>query len=239
MPLEAAGWDASAPAWINHLDKETTRRFVLDEPMLSECGDVRGLQVLDAGCGEGRFCRMLSERGAITTGIDLTEPLIQEAQRRHPEGRYEVGNAEALPYQDASFDLVISYIVLLDIDDFRTAIREMARVLKPGGKAVVSNLQSFVTTKETPWIEDEAGNRLHIAVDNYNDEIRMAVEWLGISIINYHRPLNFYVNAFLQSGFQLEKFLEPIPSKEAAEQYPILATYFRVPYMNLMTWRKQ
>ncbi|MBC8063684.1 MAG: methyltransferase domain-containing protein, partial [Chlorobia bacterium] len=235
---EAAGWDASAQAWIDTVQNDSNRKFVLDEPMLAECGQVSRKQVLDVGCGEGRFCRMLTERGATTTGIDITVGLIEEARKRHPEGSYDVGNAEALPYNAASFDIVVSYVVLLDIPDFRAAIREMARVLKPGGKAVVSNLQSYATTIERPWMKDEAGNKLHFAMDNYNEEVGTAVEWEGISIYNYHRPLHSYLNAFLESGLQLVKFLEPLPSLESIQETPSLADYLRVPFMNLTTWLK-
>jgi SAM-dependent methyltransferase len=238
MPNQAAGWDASAQAWIDTVANDVNRSHVLDKPMLAECGLVRGVQALDVGCGEGRFCRMLAERGAETTGIDITSELIAEARRLHPEGKYEEGNAESLPYEDNSFDLVVSYVALLDIPDFRAAIREMARVLKPGGKVVVSNLQSYATTVERPWIKDEEGKRLYFIMDNYNEEVGTAVHWSGISIFNYHRPLNFYINAFLESGLQLVRFLEPLPSIESVEELPVLASYLRVPYMNLMTWRK-
>lgn len=206
--------------------------------MLSECGDVDGLTVLDAGCGEGRFCRMLAERGARVTGIDITSALIEEARLRHPAGQYAVGNVENLPYEDDEFDIVVSYVVLLDVQDFRAAIREMARVLKHGGRAIVSNLQSFATTRDRPWIRDAEGNKLYFSMDNYNEEVGTAVEWEGISIFNYHRPLHSYMNAFLECGLQLEKFLEPLPSVQAVEAEPALADYLRVPFMNLMTWRK-
>lgn len=238
MISEAAGWDASAQAWIDTVQNDLNRKYVLDGPMLSECGDVDGRKILDAGCGEGRFCRMLAERGARVTGIDITAALIEEARRRHPDGEYTVGHVETLPYDDATFDLLVSYVVLLDVKDFRAAIREMARVLKPGGRAAVSNLQSFATTIERPWVRDAEGNKIHFAMDNYNEEVGTAVAWEGISIFNYHRPLHFYINAFLESGLQLVKFLEPLPSSEAVKEAPSLADYLRVPFMNLTTWRK-
>ena len=238
MVSEAAGWDASAQAWIKCVQNDLNRKYVLDQPMLSECGEVGGLEVLDAGCGEGRFCRLLAERGAKATGIDITAALIEEARRQHSEGRYEVGDVERLPYADSMFDIVVSYVVLLDVRDFRAAIFEMARVVKPGGKVVVANLQSFATTRNQPWVKDEAGNKLFFAMDNYNEEVGAAVEWAGVSIYNYHRPLHAYLNAFVESGLLLTKFLEPVPEPEAVRAEPNLADYLRVPFMNLSTWRK-
>ena len=76
-------WRELAPAWIGETraGKNASRDGLLDGPMLEACGDVRGLRVLDCGCGEGRFCRMLVERGAeYALGLDLCEPMIRAAQ---------------------------------------------------------------------------------------------------------------------------------------------------------------
>lgn len=238
MPREAAGWDASADAWIKNVAQDLNRIYVLDPPMLAECGDVSGRRVIDIGCGEGRFCRMLAERDAIVSGLDPTASFIDLAKEKHPDGDYRVGFAESLPYPDEFFDVVVSYVVLLDVEDYVRAIGEMARVLKPGGRAVVSNLQAFCTTREVAWIKDEEGNNLYVAVDNYLEERADTIEWNGISITNYHRPLHAYLNAFIAKGFQLAKFLEPVPSEEAVRKEPRLADYYRVPYMHVMTWAK-
>ncbi len=237
MP-EAAGWDASADAWIETVEHDLNRVCVLDQPMLEQCGTVAGRRVLDIGCGEGRFARMLAERGAEVSGIDPTAAFIEVAKAKHPEGDYRVGVAEDLPYPDASFDLLISYVALVDIPDFRTAISEMARVLRPGGRAVVSNLQSFATARLDPWIEDAQGNRLYFSLDNYMEERADDVAWKGISITNFHRPLSAYLESFLANGFILKRFIEPLPSDEAIRKFPRLADYYRVPWMHLTTWEK-
>lgn len=238
MISEAAGWDASAQAWIKSVEVDATRLYVLDAPMLAECGVVEGKLVLDAGCGEGRFSRMLAGRGAVVFGIDPTSDFIELAKQRHPAGDYRVGVAERLPFPDESFDLVISYLVILDVEDYLGAISEMVRVLKPGGKIVLANLQSFATTRVDPWVEDAAGNRLHVAVDNYSEERGDAVAWNGISIVNYHRPLSSYINAFIDQGLVLSRFLEPLPSKESIQKVPRLSEYLRIPFMLVMSWHK-
>ena len=92
------GWSKSAGPWLRLMEKgDPNRVLLLDEVMLGLCGDVRGLDVLDAGCGEGRFCRMLAARGARTIGIDPTGELIAEARRRQPGGVFHESGAEALP----------------------------------------------------------------------------------------------------------------------------------------------
>src|SRR5262245_29554227 len=77
-------WKQLAPAWIRQ-DRDgpnPVREGLLDRPMIQACGDVRGLTVLDSGCGEGRFCRMLLDCGAkLVIGIDLCGPLIHAASQ--------------------------------------------------------------------------------------------------------------------------------------------------------------
>ena len=86
--------------------------------MLRLADDVSGLRVLDAGCGEGRFCRMLGERGASVTGIDPTPLLIAAAHERHPGGEYALATSERLPYAHNSFDLVVNYVSLVETADY-------------------------------------------------------------------------------------------------------------------------
>jgi SAM-dependent methyltransferase len=160
-----SGWDASAQAWIDAIGDDPNRNVLLDPEMLDVCGDVRGKRVLDVGCGEGRFCRMLAGRGAEATGIDPTPGLIAEAERRGAAGAYVRGVAEQLPFADAAYDLVISYVTLVDIAGYREAIAEMTRVLRPGGSLVACNL-GFVTATpaapgDSPWVRDAGGKRLY------------------------------------------------------------------------------
>ena len=75
-------WIALAPAWIREAREgvNPTRTGLLDRPMLQACGDVTGVRALDCGCGEGRFCRMLAQRGAAyVLGLDLCAPMIEAA----------------------------------------------------------------------------------------------------------------------------------------------------------------
>ena len=86
------------------------------------------MQVCDVGCGEGRFARQLAERGAVVTGIEPTVPLLAEARRRQPDGRFVEATAEAIPIASETFDLVVSYVMLIDVPDYRRAIHEMAQI---------------------------------------------------------------------------------------------------------------
>src|SRR3977135_1625267 len=98
------GWELSAQAWINSMGErgDWAREHVLDPVMLDRAAAHRSGRALDVGCGEGRFCRMLSATGMAAIGIDPTRQLVELARRRHPSGDYRLGVAERLEFEAAS-----------------------------------------------------------------------------------------------------------------------------------------
>jgi SAM-dependent methyltransferase len=233
------GWENSASAWIADMGEhgDFGRRYVLDPVMLARALALKPRTMLDAGCGEGRFCRMLAERGIETTGIDPTPSFIAHARTRHPAGRYLEAKAEALPFADASFDLVVSYLTLIDIPDIAPAIAEMTRVMKPGGALLVANLNSFNTAcADTGWIKTALRELVHYPVDHYLDERSMWIEYRGIRIVNHHRPFSTYMKLLLAQGLVLTHFDEPPPAPNAPQ--PKAARYRRLPWFHVMEWAK-
>ena len=231
------GWKDSAAAWLAIIARgDSNRTLLLDPVMLQLCGDVRGLRVLDLGCGEGRFCRMLAEPGATTIGLDLTTELLKAAQTKADASQsYVRGSGDRLPFVDASFDLAIAYLSLIDIPDYQAAIGEAARVLKSGGRLLVAGL-SNIASASNGWTRDEAGQRLYHAVDRYLEERPMILEWSGMRIRNWHRPLSAYLDAYLGAGLMLRRFLEPVPL--SLRDDPRFEDWFRVPNFDVMLWEK-
>jgi SAM-dependent methyltransferase len=234
------GWEESAQAWIasmgNHGD--WCRQYVLDRPMLKRARARPYRKALDVGCGEGRFCRLLAAAGIAATGIDPNPRFCEEARLRHPDGDYRLGRAEALAFGDGSFDLVVSYLSLIDIEDYRRAICEMARVLAPGGALLIANLTSFSTARSgsgSGWEKDANGIPQFFKLDHYASEWSSWLAWRGIRVRSWHRPLANYMQAFLANGLTLTGFDEP-PAQGAAPEET--ARYARMPYCLVMEWRK-
>lgn len=101
-------------------------------------GDLRGRRVLDVGCGTGRLAVALAERGAKVWGVDPSEEMLTRA--RELAGRQvglRLGRAESLPFKDGWFERVVLRLVIHLVDRKR-ALPELARVVAPGGRAVVA-----------------------------------------------------------------------------------------------------
>ena len=221
-------WAESVEDWLHQ--NQAVRTGMLDSWMLESLGDISGKRVIDIGCGEGRFCRLLTGLGAETTGIDLTEAPVERARSLAVcRERYLVGNAEDLsPIDDESFDLAVSYIVLVDLLDYRSSIQAAFRVLRPGGRFIVCNVHPMRSSTPLGWIR-QGNEKLFYPVDNYTIEGPREFNWWRKPFVNMHRTVSSYIAAFLEAGFVLEGVQEPTPSDAQLAENPTFDDEFRIP----------
>lgn len=226
-------WLELAPRWIKEVreGKNSPRKGILDPVMLEACGNVEGLSILDCGCGEGRFCRMLVERGAkYVLGLDLCEPMI-EAARELQSGRdeYRIQDVQDLGFlEDETFDLAVSYLNQCDLPDFKVNNREVYRVLKRGGRFIIANLHPMKSATGK-WLRNEAGEKLHAILDNYFAEGERHWDMLGVMFTNFHRTLSTYINDFIETGFLIKRIIEPTVDVDTLKEHPDLDDEIRVP----------
>ena len=231
-----------APAWIQEAreGRNPTREGLLDRPMLEACGDVAGLTILDCGCGEGRFCRRLTARGAASVlGLDLCQPMIEAARAMQSDrDEYRVADVQDLSFlEDETFDLAVSYLNQCDLPDFRANTSDVFRVLRPGGRFIVANLHPMRSATGL-WHRTDDGSKQHVIVDRYFDEGERHWTIMGVGLTNFHRSLSTYTHGFLDTGFRIEGLLEPTVTEEALALYPELDDELRVPNFIIFVLRK-
>jgi SAM-dependent methyltransferase len=133
--FEAAGWEKQVSGYEDFFGPITTR---LADPLLDAARVGRGSHVLDVASGPGYVAAAAAERGASVIGVDIAEGMISLARRLHPQLDFRLGNAEALPFPDGSFDAVVASFVLLHIGRPERAAAEFARVLEAGGRLALT-----------------------------------------------------------------------------------------------------
>lgn len=121
------------------------RLFPIEEPLVHALFDrlPPSCTVLDAACGTGRHSRVLAARGHRIVGVDLSPEMLAKARQAVPSGAFHEGSLAALPLPDRAVDAVVCALALVHVPDLDPAIRELARVLRPGGRVIVSDVHPF------------------------------------------------------------------------------------------------
>jgi SAM-dependent methyltransferase len=172
--------------------------------------------VLEIGCGEGRVTRDLTARGYAVTAIDASATLVQAAAEQDPRGRYLVADAQALPFAEDSYALVVAYNSLMDVDDMPRAVGEAARVLEPGGTLVAC------VTHPMPDAGGFEDGRLTLTRPYRTSEaitLRDERDGIAMTFTGRRHSLEHYSRAFESAGLAIEAIREPGPSADAPAHY--------------------
>jgi len=211
--LTANTYDAFARAYAADNELNPWNALYERPAILVLAGDVAGLRVLDAGCGSGAHAAALVERGAIVSGCDLSEGLLEIARQRLGD-RVPLVRADLnapLPYDDAQFDMVVSALALHYLEDWTTPLAQFRRVLKPGGRLVFSTHHPFM---DHAFAQGEN----YFATYAFDDTwVKNGVE---MTMRFWHRPLAKMIEAIQGAGFTLERLVEPMPLDIAKDRFP-------------------
>ena len=116
-------------------------------------GNVEGLKILDVGGGNGRLAVKLVEIGGDVTVVDVSEEMIKNIKIKSSKLKTVIGDAESLPFENESFDIVIATFLIVHLKDLRLFFDEAYRVLKPGGKFLLTNINQ----RKAPAVKTEKG----------------------------------------------------------------------------------
>ena len=136
--------DTGYKAWSSNYDRPL-RLFPIEEPPMHALIDALPAgAALDAACGTGRYSTYLAARGHDVTGVDQSEPMLALAHEKLPDAVFRQGDLTALPLPDATVDAVVCALSLVHVPSVSAAMDEFARVLRPGGRLIVSDVHPFL-----------------------------------------------------------------------------------------------
>jgi SAM-dependent methyltransferase len=217
-------WDAHAAEWIEWARTEDHDHFFwrLSLPALLELMPGPGRLTLDLGCGEGRLSRVLAARGHHMVGVEASPALAGAARDADPSIPVHVADAAALPLSDGAADVVVASMVLMNLDDLGAAMREVARVLAPGGRLVASIVHPFNSPKVGDYFTPHA----------YPEErVRGG---LRMTFHDMHRPLQAYAEALEDAGLLIDALREPVPDDAYVAAHPEVARWRSAPCFLLL-----
>ena len=204
------------------------------------CGNVRGMGLLDVGCGNGYFARAMAQAGARVTGVDISPGMIALAERYEAEEplgiTYRVSDAADIASHTgpASFDMATSCMALQDMPNVAAVLRSVYTVLRPGARFVASITHPCSDMPFRRWERDERGQKRWLCVDRYFERTPIEYTWerFGerVTTTAMHVPLEDWFDWILSAGFQLRAFREPRPTDEALRRRLDLEDSARVPY---------
>ncbi|HEX3784004.1 MAG TPA: class I SAM-dependent methyltransferase [Pseudonocardiaceae bacterium] len=130
--------------WSQHYDQPGNLLIALEQPeMWAILDTLKPGDALDAACGTGRHTRKLVDLGHQVTGIDLTPEMLAIAKNTVPEAQFHTADLLALPFAGPRFDTVVSGLAIAHLADLRAGIAELARVMRPGGRLIISAPHPF------------------------------------------------------------------------------------------------
>jgi SAM-dependent methyltransferase len=200
--LKADHYDSFAESYSRDNESNLFNGYYERPAMIGLAGDVRGRRVLDAGCGSGPLSAALRERGAIVTGLDSSPAMVALARQRLGDDAelYVADLSQPLPFDDGSYDDVVASLVLHYLQDWTAPLRELRRVLVPGGRLLVSVNHPIVFPAAYPDGDYFAATRHS---DEYTFDGQTAV------LTYWHRPLHAMSDAFTRAGFRISVISEP------------------------------
>lgn len=166
--LAASGYDKKE-GYLNSFEKGKVVEIL---------GSLKDKKVLDVGAGTGRLSLDLSSAGAKVTALDVSEEMLKVLKRKNVRIETVVGDAESLPFEDNSFDVVTAAFLIVHLKDTASFFDEVYRVLKPGGKFLVTNINQ----KEPPEVQTKT---VVIKIESYYhrpESVREKLEELAFSI---------------------------------------------------------
>jgi ubiquinone/menaquinone biosynthesis C-methylase UbiE len=209
--VKADHYDSFAESYATENESSLFNAYYERPAMIDLAGDVTGRRVLDAACGSGPLSAALRAKGAIVTGFDSSPAMVDLARRRLGENAalHVADLTRPLPFADGVFDDVVASLVLHYLRDWSAPLAELRRVLRPGGRLMLSVNHPIIHKLADPSADYFAVTR-HSAEYTFNGRSAVLTYW--------HRPLHVMTEAFTEAGFRISVISEPPFSPETPRE---------------------
>jgi SAM-dependent methyltransferase len=226
------GWEAEAEKWaeFTRTPGHDSSHETINLPALLALLPEPGRGALDLGCGEGRLGRFLRSRGYRVAGADASPAMVRLAVSHDTQAPAVVADAAALPFPDETFDLVVAYMSLHDMDQMPEAVAEAGRVLERGGRLCAA-IPHPITSAGSFRDRDPAAP--FVIAGSYLDQAR--ADWvaerdgIGLTFHSEHRPIEAYSRALEAAGLLIEAIREVSAPNEVVKDQPNQRRWQRIP----------
>lgn len=254
----AALWNENADQWSRHLrdGRDVYRELFTFPAMQAALPDIRGMKLVDFGCGEGTNTRQFAYMGAQMTGIDLSERMIAIASDAQTAELQNIAYHVASYCTDtglpaAEFDGVVSTMALMDGPDIGGTMQEAYRLVRPGGFLAFSVLHPCFFTQGMKWLSNHERKVQALRVAGYFRDEPYSQVLPGISrratqegkravrVTRYPRTIGDYCNAVIAAGFRIVRIDEPRPSPEVCAKIPSMAIWREIAAFMLVIYAER
>jgi SAM-dependent methyltransferase len=200
--MKADHYDSFAENYSTENESGLLNAYYERPAMIGLAGDVDGRRILDAGCGSGPLSAALRAKGAIVTGVDGSPAMLELARQRLGDdvALHVADLSRPLPFDDGAFDDVVASLVLHYLRDWEAPLRELRRVLRPGGRLILS--VNHPTVYKVLYPEAD-----YFALTEYSEE--NTFDGQSAVLTFWHRPLSAMTAAFTEAGFRVSVISEP------------------------------
>lgn len=208
MPQDdVANWASVAEQWIDWVRADGHDAFWAYQSSFENFVRRGDGEAIEIGAGEGRISRLLIRLGHKVTAVEPVAAFLEAARDSQSAHSYVAASATKVPLADQSFDLVVLYNALMDVDDLQGALDEAARLLRPGGRMVIGLVH--------PLFDIYSAMQRSASPPTYFGQTPIDIETesngRSMRFRGWQRPLSAYINACAQAGLFVARVCEPEP----------------------------
>ncbi len=201
--------------YLQKRNQDNSPNKTLEEPIVEALlGEVKGKDVLDLGCGDGAFGKLLLDRGARSYhGVDGSQNMISAAKAlfQEQQASWEQKTLESFIFQKGKYDLVVSRLVFHYIDQLEPILQGIYQSLRQQGALICSIEHPVITSCYDAYHQET--KRSNWIVDHYFSSGERLNTWIGKDVIKYHKTIEEYFQLFKAAGFEVSEIRESKPQE--------------------------